>query len=57
MTNVMNIQIDTELHRKVKVAVAIRGTTIKDFTEAALRDKLDKTLVDSGVPYQTKEAK
>ena len=57
MSNVMNIQIDTELHRKVKVAVAIRGTTIKEFTEAALRDKLDKTLVDPSPAYTTKEAK
>ena len=52
------IRIDEPLHRRIKAAAALQGRTIRDFTEQALRYYLDsKTLVDSGVQYQTKEAK
>lgn len=56
MNDYRTISIDPELHNKVRIAAALRGVTIKEFTEDALRDKLNKTLVDSGVTYQTKEA-
>ena len=51
------IRIDEPLHRRIKAAAALQGRTIRDYTQEALRVYLDRrTLVDSGVTYQTKEA-
>jgi|GEM_PF-3512244 hypothetical protein len=38
----VNIEIPDEIHRKVKSLCALRETTLIDFINAALREKLAK---------------
>ena len=55
---IKNIQIDEALHRQVKLAALMLNTTIKEFTEAAIRAALpDKArlLVDSAAAYEVEE--
>jgi hypothetical protein len=37
------VPIDIETHRKLKAAVAIKGTTIADLVRELVKDWLDKT--------------
>jgi hypothetical protein len=39
---VKTLQIDDDLHREFKVAAALRGVTMADATEEAIRDLLAK---------------
>ena len=57
MAQIKNIQIDPELHHRVKLAAVMEGKTIRDYAEAALRAKLNgKRLVDPSPRYETEEA-
>ena len=49
------IRVGDELHKETKVAATLEGKTIRDYTEAALRAKLngDKRTTDSRVCYET----
>ena len=38
----VNIEIEDELHKKLKVACALQGKTIQDFINGALIEKLKK---------------
>jgi len=38
----VNIEIEDELHKKLKVACALQGKTIQDFINEALIEKLKK---------------
>ena len=38
----VNIEIPDEIHRKMKVACALKGLTLIDFINTALREKLAK---------------
>ena len=57
-TRIKHVRIDPELEREIERFLAHYDTTFSEFTREALRDKMwaERTLVDSGVPYQTKEA-
>ena len=37
----INVDLDEELHRKVKAAAALRGVTLKDFVVATLEAAVD----------------
>ena len=60
MNSIMNVQIDKELHRRVKILTATHGQTIREYVENAIRyqltrDGLPRVLVDPGVPYAKEE--
>lgn len=49
---IKNIQIDEQLHRRVKVTATLSGLTIKEWVEGVLTDALSTTrLVDSKPAY------
>ena len=55
------IRIDEQTHRRIKAGAAMRGQSLKDYTEALLRralDNGDKRTTDSRTPYrvETEEA-
>ena len=57
---IKNIQIDEQLHRRVKVTATLRGQTIKEWVEEVLTDALDgrpsaSVLIDSKGQYVTQE--
>lgn len=41
-TKRINIAIDEVLHKELKIAAAVNGTTVKAYVAKAIRDKLDK---------------
>ena len=41
-TKRLNVVIDNELHKKLKVAVAENETTIANFVAEAIKEKLEK---------------
>ena len=59
--NTKTLYIDSELHRRVKVAAAMNEQSIKQWVEDVLKDALDgrpsaSVLIDSRGVYQTQEA-
>ena len=40
-TKRINIAIDEGLHKELKIAAAVNGTTVKEYVAKAIRDKLD----------------
>ena len=41
-TRRINIAIDEKLHKELKIAAAINGTTIKEFVAISIQEKLNK---------------
>lgn len=41
-TKRLNIPIDADLHKRIKVKVAENGTTLADFVRKALEEKLER---------------
>lgn len=41
-TKRINIAIDEVLHKELKIAAAVNGTTVKEYVAKAIQDKLEK---------------
>lgn len=50
----INVDLDEELHRKVKAAAALRGVTLKDFVVATLEAAVDDSRGTAALAGPTK---
>lgn len=42
----INIAIDEVLHKKLKIAAAMNGITVKEYVSKAIQDKLEKEKIE-----------
>lgn len=55
MTRV-HYEIDDELHRQAKAAAALRGISLKQFLEEALRAAIDTQSADASTPSDSQSS-